>query len=416
MSVEHLAIDGGPPAFVEPRHVGAPNVAGRDRFLARVETMLDRNRLTNNGPFVRQFEQVVAERCGVEHCVAVGNATSGLQVAARLLELEGEVIVPAWTFVATAHALQWLGITPVFADVDPLTQTICADAVADAITPRTTGVVGVHLFSQICDDDALRRVTADAGVSLMYDAAHAFGASRNGTRAGAFGELEVFSFHATKFLNTFEGGALVTNDTDLAERARLAINFGFSGRDNVVSLGVNAKMPEVNAAMGLTQLEFMDQTIEANRARHERYAERLGAVPGVELVHSPEPADPVDDADIAWRSQQSNHQYVVLRVDRAAAGVSRDELLGALEAENVLARRYFHPGVHQMEPYRSLQPDAGLALPVTETLSQTVLVLPTGTAMSMGDVETVADLIAAIVERRSSAEPALPAAVGASGT
>ncbi len=251
-SVDELAIFGGSAMFDEPLHVGRPNVGDRDRLLARIVDLLDRRWLTNRGPYVQEFERQVTERGGAKHCVATCKATVGLEVAVRALGLAGEVIVPAFTFVATAHALRWQGISPVFCDIDPLTHNIDPDHVARLITPRTTGILGVHLWGRPCDVGSLTRLARTHGMKLLFDAAHAFGSSYNGRMIGQCGDAEVFSFHATKCVNAGEGGAVVTNDDDLASRLRLMMNFGFAGFDRVVSIGTNGKMSELAAAMGLT--------------------------------------------------------------------------------------------------------------------------------------------------------------------
>src|SRR5690242_4135606 len=212
-----LAIRGAPPAFDEPLHVGRPNIVNRDAFLLSVSEILDRHWLTNNGPVVQEFERRVAEYLGVKHCVAMCNGTIALEIAIRALGLDGEVIVPSWTFVATAHSLYWQGITPVFADIDPATHNLDPDAVRRMITPRTSGIIGVHLWGRAAPVEGLQAIADQHGLKLMFDAAHAFGSTHGGTSIGRFGECEVFSFHATKAFNTMEGGAVTTDDDELAE-------------------------------------------------------------------------------------------------------------------------------------------------------------------------------------------------------
>ena len=249
-SKHDLAINGAVPAFDQPLHVGRPNIGSREAFMQYAEEIFDRRWLSNNGPVVQEFERRVAEYHGVKHCISMCNGTVALEIAIRALGMEGEVIVPSYTFVATAHALSWQGITPVFADIDPVTHNLDPEAVRRMITPRTTGIIGVHLWGQAAPVEALQQIADEHGLKLMFDAAHAFGCSRNGRMIGNFGACEVLSFHATKFFNTFEGGAILTNDDDLAEKMRLMRNFGFSGLDNVVHMGTNGKMIEVAAAMG----------------------------------------------------------------------------------------------------------------------------------------------------------------------
>ena len=331
-----MAVFGGLPAFAEPLHVGRPNIGDRVRLMERINDLLDRRWLTNNGIYVQEFEQVVARQVGARHCVAMCNATIALELAVRALGLQGEVIVPSFTFVATAHALQWQGITPMFCDVDLQTHMLDPARVEELITPRTTGILAVHLWGRVSDGSALEAIACRHGLRLLFDAAHALGCGRDGRMVGGFGDAEVFSFHATKFINSFEGGAVVTNDDALAGRVRLMKNFGFAGYDEVTELGTNGKMSEVAAAMGLTSLESMEEIIAVNRRNHEQYSLSLKRIPGVMLLQHDDP------------NASSNYQYIVLEIDETLAGVSRDVLCRVLQAENVFARRYFYPGCHRL--------------------------------------------------------------------
>jgi dTDP-4-amino-4,6-dideoxygalactose transaminase len=375
-----LAVLGGTPAFKEPRHVGRPNVFRREAFIARVEDMFERRWLTNDGPYVQELERTLERILGVAHCVAVSNATIGMAIAARAIGLTGEVIVPAFTFVATPHVLEWHGITPVFADADPATHNLDPACVKQLITSRTTGVLGVHVWGRPCAIDELTDLTDRYGLALLFDAGHAFAGSHQGRMLGNFGRAEIFSFHATKFVHSFEGGAIATNDTALATRVARMRNFGFGGSGEVTDVGINGKMSEVAAAMGLTSLESLDEIVAVNRHNHEMYRARLSRVPGLRVAQYDS-------------RERANYQYVVAEVDAAEAGISRDVLHKALLAEGVLARRYFHPGCHRMEPYRSLPRYRDLHLPVTERLAERVLCLPTGIAMSPGNIDEVCDII-----------------------
>jgi dTDP-4-amino-4,6-dideoxygalactose transaminase len=368
------------PTFDQVLHVGCPNIGSRETILHRVNEMLDRRWLTNDGPLVREFEQRIAQYVGVKHCIAMCNATIALEIAIRALELRGEVIVPAYTFVATAHALQWQEISPVFADMDPTTHNIAPKTIERLITPRTTGIIGVHVWGRPCDTEAIESIAGKHKLKVMYDAAHAFGCSHQGQMLGKFGACEVFSFHATKFINSFEGGAVVTNDNVLADRMRLMRNFGFSGFDNVIYPGTNGKMTEVCAAMGLTSLEAVDHIIAVNRRNYEAYRASLAGLPGVSVMHYD-------------RNERNNYQYVVVEIDPQIASLNRDELVAVLHAENVLARKYFWPGCHRMEPYRSLQPNASLLLPETERMAARIMLLPTGQTISVETVEVICELI-----------------------
>jgi dTDP-4-amino-4,6-dideoxygalactose transaminase len=377
---QSLAIFGNPPAFAEKVHVGRPNVGNREHLLNRINDMLDRNWFTNNGPYVQEFEKRIAEFTGVRHCVAMCNATIALEIAIRALGLSGEVVVPSFTFVATAHALQWQEVAPVFADIDPKSHTLDPAQVEKMITPRTTGIIGVHTWGHACDIDALESIARRRNLQLLFDAAHAFGCSYKGKSIGGFGRCEIFSFHATKFFNTFEGGAVLTNDDALAEKIRLMRNFGFSGYDNVIYIGTNGKMTEVCAAMGLTSLESVEKFIEANCRNHAAYRRGLEGISALSLMAYDE-------------NERANYQYVVCELDENAAGLTRDELVAVLFAENILARRYFYPGCHRSEPYRSKFPDASAQLPETEKLCGRVIALPTGTGIDEQAVSRICGII-----------------------
>ncbi len=362
-----LAINGAPPAFAEPVHVGRPNIGNREVFLRHVDRILDNERLTNNGPMVQEFERRIAQHLSVKHCVAMCNGTIALEIAIRALGLEGEVIVPSWTFVATAHALYWQGITPVFADIDPVTHNLDPDAVRRMVTPRTTGIIGVHLWGRAAQVDELQAIADEHGLKLMFDAAHAFGSTYRDQSIGRFGQCEVFSFHATKAFNTMEGGAVTTDNDELAETMRLMRNFGFKGYDNVIHPGTNGKMIEVCAAMGLANLDGFDDIVAINRRNHAAYKQALAGILGIRLL----------DYD---STERNSYHYVVIEVDKTFP-VSRDAIVAALHAENILARKYFWPGCHKMKPYRDLFPHAELMLPVTDKIAERVIVLPSGLQM-----------------------------------
>jgi len=385
-----LAIFGGSPLFDSPRHVGRPNIGDRQRFMDRVADMFDRRWLTNNGPNVVEFEDRIAAITGAPHCIAVCNATIGLELLFKALALSGEVVVPSFSFVATAHALQWLGLTPVFCDVDIDTHTLDPTSVERSITANTSAILGVHTWGRSCKVTALQEIADRRGIRLIFDAAHAFGSSHEGQMIGSFGDAEVFSFHATKFLNSFEGGAITTRDGALADRLRSMRNFGFAGLDLVTSSGTNAKMTEISAAMGLTSLESMNEFVATNRKNYELYKVLLSDIPGLHLYELP-------------HGEYLNFQYIVVRVDESTCGINRDDLVEILLSENIFARRYFYPGIHEMMPYRSDNQIARAKLPITELLTSQLFQLPTGTAMSEEDIRRVVGLLAFIVGNGSAA-------------
>jgi dTDP-4-amino-4,6-dideoxygalactose transaminase len=396
--VSDFALLGGAPAFAKPLHVGRPNVGDRERLLERIGAAVDSRWLTNDGPLVREFEQAVAAALDVPHCIAMCNGTVALEIAIRAAGLRGEVIVSPFTFVATAHALQWQQIKPVFCDIDPQTHNIDPERIEELITPRTTGILAVHLWGRPAPVEALTEIADRHGLRLLFDAAHAFGCSYAGRMIGGFDTAEVLSFHATKVINSFEGGAIVTGDERLADVARLMRNHGFADYDLVTHVGTNGKLSEVGAAMGLTSLESSAEFVAVNRRNHEAYRAGLASLDSVELL-------PFD------AGERCNWQYAVIEVGDDAP-LSRDEVQRVLWAENVHARRYFFPGCHRMEPYRSLFPEVAERLPQTDRVAQQVLALPTGTSVTPEAIATITGLIG-----RALADAArLRRALGTAGT
>ncbi|MEU8416036.1 aminotransferase class I/II-fold pyridoxal phosphate-dependent enzyme [Amycolatopsis japonica] len=369
--------------FSNPLHVGRPNVGDRDRFLERINGALDRLWLANNGPLVREFEARVAEMAGTGHCVPVANATTGIQIAAKAAGLQpgDEVIVPSFTSPATPHALQWVGLVPVFCDVEAKTANADPEHVEQLIGPKTRAIVGVHVFGRPCEIDQLSKLAEWHGIPVLFDAAQAVGCTYKGKPVGGFGSAEIFSFHATKYVNSFEGGAIVTNDERIASQARVMRNLGLDDNRETVACGINGRMTEAAAAMGLTSLEAMEAFMEINRDNHESYRDGLAGLPGVKVY---------EQAD----EERANHQYVVIEVDEATAGIHRDAVQAALTEHNVLARPYFHPGCHMIDPYRE-RPDVHtpLPLPRTEALCERVLSLPTGTAVGPAEIAAVCEII-----------------------
>lgn len=375
-----LAVCGGQPRFATPRHVGAPAIPDRRTLHARIDEILDTRRLTNDGPFVKDFEARIGRLNGDVEVVAVCNATVGMQMLLKALDVRGEVILPSFTFVATAHACLWEGLEPVFADVERGSHTLDPACVAREVGPETAAIVGVHLWGRMCRIRELEAIARDRDVPLVFDAAHALGCTYEGVPMGRLGTASVVSFHATKFVQSLEGGAILTADRDLADRLRLLRNFGFQGFDNVVALGTNAKMDEVCAAMGLGSLEALDTLVATNRANRAAYRRGLAGLPGLALYEFDE-------------REANNFQYLIVEVDPQACPFTRDELVAILQAENVIARCYFTPGCHRSMPYRARQRRGADRLPVTESLCDVLLALPTGAGVSIADIEQIGDIL-----------------------
>jgi dTDP-4-amino-4,6-dideoxygalactose transaminase len=374
-----LAINGACPAFEMPLHVGRPWSPGRERFRALVDDMFERNWLTNDGPLVRQFERELCDYLRVRHCIATSSGTTAIEVAIRALGMSGEVIVPAYTFIATAHAVSWLGLRPVFADIDPISHQVDPDAVRRLVTARTGGILAVNLWGGCAPVQDLERIADECGVPLLFDSAHGFGTEIGGRPLGGGGSAETFSFHATKCLHTFEGGAISTNDDALAERMRHARAFGIVEEGRTAGAGTNAKMSEVCAAMGIANLRHIGPTLEATGRAFAHYRQRLKDVPGIRL-HDPS------------AGCRPNWQYVIIEVD-PDCGCARDGLLQSLHAEGVLARRYFWPGCHRMQPYVGRGEHSPHPLAAVDEVAARVIALPTGPSIAPADIDVVCDII-----------------------
>jgi dTDP-4-amino-4,6-dideoxyglucose len=382
--VTDFALFGGPKEFADAVPVGRPNTGDRTRLYARLDQALDSGRLTTGGPLVREFEQRVAEMAGTRHCIATTNGTAALEVMIRAAGLEGEIIMPAMTYVATAHAARYLGLTPVFCDLMPPTGCIDPHLVEDLITARTTAIVGVHLWGQPCEVAQLAKIAHAHSLTLFFDAAHATGCAHGDVPIGGFGLAEMFSFHATKVVTSFEGGAIVTNDDAFARRARMMHNFGWvDGVPTATEFaGTNAKMTEAAAAMGLTSLEALPDSVAANQANYHRYIAALADLPGLSIHRYDE-------------HNRNSCQYLVALVDEETHGVPRDALVDLLRAENVLAQRYFSPCVHELEPYRT---ECQVQLPATDIMSARILNLPTGPRTTPDQIARICDLIGLAVK------------------
>lgn len=367
------------PAFPELLH-SKPNIGDRKLLFEYINDMLDRQWLTNNGYYVRAFERKLSEYLGVKHVTAVCNGTIALEIMARAAGLHDEVIVPGFTCVATPHALAWQGMKPVFCDIDPRTHNIDPDKIEALITDKTTGILAVNLWGRPCNIPALIEIANTNGIRLIFDSCHAFGNSYWGEMIGNFGDAEAFSFHATKFFNTFEGGAVVTNDDEIAEHVRLMVNFGykFQQPNEVYSVGTNGKMTEIAAAMGLVSLLSIDEFMDANKRNHHAYHEYLRDVPGIYPIRFD-------------NGERCNYQYMIIEVDEDEAGISRDKLVDVLRAQNILVQKLFYPGCHQMEPYRIIYQNC--ILPETERMSKRTIALPMSASVSVRDIETICAVI-----------------------
>ena len=373
-----LAIMGGKPSFIQPVHVNLPTTPNREELNKLINGILDSGLYSNDGPLVKRLEQEISRYLDVKHCVLVSNGTLALQLLIRTLDLKGEVIVPAFTFIATANALLWEGVTPVFCDVKPGTSNIDPEQCKKLITAKTSAILGVHVWGEQCDIQALDKIARENSISLIFDAAHAFACgSESGRMIGSFGDAEMFSFHATKAFHTGEGGAITTDNDELANRLRKARNFGFVDTDETDCLGINGKMSELHAAIGLSNLIELKSNLSKNFSVYSLYAARLKDIIHVKIINFTAP---------------HNFQYLVLLVG-SSSPLNRDQLVELLEVENILARRYFYPGCHRLEPYCSNESQA--SLPETEKLAASTLILPAGASISTQDVDKICHVLIA---------------------
>lgn len=375
-----LAILGGAPLFPTPRKVGTPFLPPRELLHASLDTILDARRLTNDGPFVRELEIQLAERHGVDEAVALCNGSIGLQLLLRATGVHGEVIMPSFTFIATAHAASWEKLAVRFVDICPETHCLDPAAVEAAMGPQTGAIIGVNLWGRVCAVEALAELANKARIPLLLDSAQALGcrvahqADGGQARGGAL--ASVISLHATKIVSGLEGGAVLTNNQALAEELRRMRNHGCGADGQRRTLGTNAKLNEFAAAFALRGLESLDALIERNRKILQLYKEELAGIAGVTVYNPP-------------RFPSGNYHYVVLMIDSKHGTLTRDELRRALWAENIQTRRYFHPGCHKSEPYAS-RPGAGERhLPVSEAVASQVLVLPAGAGVTLAEVEQI---------------------------
>jgi dTDP-4-amino-4,6-dideoxygalactose transaminase len=360
-----------------------PTVPAPDDLAVDIAKILESGVLTN-GPYVRAFEHAAAERLGVRYCVAVSSCTAGLMLVLRASDLSGDVILPSFTFAATAHAVAWNGLRPVFADVDKETLTLSREAVAQALGVRTSAIFATHVYGAPCDIEGLSNLAQSHGIKLFFDAAHALGSLHDEMPVGRFGDAEVFSLSPTKLLVAGEGGLISTNDDLLAERCRIGRDYANPGDYDCQFVGLNARMSEFHAAMALATLDGLEDRVLRRNALAARYRGALSQIPGIGFV-SPGTGD------------RSTFKDFTITVDPAAFGVDSRGLGRALDAVGIETRRYYDPPVHEMRAYRSLGTRG--RLPVTESYARRVLTLPMWSEMPDWAPDRVADAIHRIYER-----------------
>ena len=361
--------------------VTSPLLPSLDELEPLLKDIWNRRWLTNNGYYHQELEKALAEYLGVEYISLFTNGTLPLITALQAMRITGEVITTPYSFVATTHSIWWNGLTPVFVDVDPLTGNLDPQKIEEAITPKTTAIMPVHVYGNPCDIDAIQEIADRYGLAVIYDAAHAFNVKVNGRTILDAGDMNTLSFHATKTYNTVEGGALICHDARTKKRIDYLKNFGFAGETTVVAPGINSKMDEIRSAYGLCNLKHIDDAIAARKKVAQKYRAALADVPGISMFKERD--------DVTY-----NYSYFPIFINEKEYGISRDALYAKMKEHNVLGRRYFYPLISNFAIYRGLSSASRENLPVANRMADEVICLPMYAGLSDEDVSRVLELVA----------------------
>jgi dTDP-4-amino-4,6-dideoxygalactose transaminase len=367
----------------QPIFVTQPYLPPLGEFLPYLEKIWGNKVLTNNGPFHQELEAALCEYLGVKHLSLFTNATLALITALQALRITGEVITTPYSFVATAHSLMWNNIKPVFVDVDPRSCNLDPEKIERMITPQTTAIMPVHCYGRPCDVEKIQAIADTYGLKVIYDAAHAFGVRHQGNSILQYGDMSILSFHATKVFNTFEGGAIICQDERSKQRIDYLKNFGFANETTVIATGINGKMSEFNAALGLLQLKHIDRAIARRRQIDRYYRQQLKSIPGL-VPMTPE-------------SDHLNQSYFPIMVSPEFP-LSRDQLYEHLKRHQIHGRRYFYPLISDFPMYRSLPSAKSSNLPAARSLADRVICLPIYPDLSDDQVKEIVQVLADSVE------------------
>ena len=349
--------------FNKPIYVTQPYLPPLKEFIPYLTDIWHSKWLTNMGKFHQQFEKELADYLGVKYVCLFANGTLALITALQALRITGKVITTPFSFVATTHALHWNGITPVFCDIEPEYCNLDPDKIEALITPKTTAILPVHIYGNPCNVNKIGEIADIYGLKVIYDTCHAFGVTINGNSILNHGDLSILSFHATKVFNTFEGGAIICRDGKMKKRIDFLKNFGFAGETTVIAPGINAKMSEFQAALGLLQLKYINEAIEKRKRITYTYREHLSNVKGIRFLNDIE-------------GVKHNYAYFPIFINQEKYGKSRDEVYEKLKKHNIYARRYFYPLISQFPTYKGLSSAVSKNLPIAEEIVKQVLCLP----------------------------------------
>lgn len=363
--------------------VTSPSLPPLAELMPYLEKIWADKRLTNNSQFHQQLEKNLADFLGVKHISLFANGTLALLTALQALEIRGEVITTPYTFVATTNALWWNRIDPVFVDIERNTCNLDPDKIETAITDKTTAILPVHVYGNPCDSEAIEKIAIKNDLKIIYDAAHAFGINRNGHSILNYGDLSVLSFHATKVFNTFEGGAIISHSIETKERIDFLKNFGFQNETTIVAPGINGKMNEFQAALGLIQLSYFEKNRSRSKEIHDIYVQRLKEVKGIRL--------PKPDPEV-----KHNYSYFPVFVDQNTFPISRDALYHELRDHGIHSRRYFYPLTSNIEIFSRFPSADKKNLAVANRIADEVICLPIYPDLDNGDVEKIIRIIKGI--------------------
>jgi dTDP-4-amino-4,6-dideoxygalactose transaminase len=367
--------------FNNPIYVTRPLLPEISEVMEKLEQIWETKWLTNKGKQHEELEKSIKHYLKVPFASLFNNGTIALIVAVQSLRLSGEVITTPFTFPATPHVLSWNNIRPIFCDIEEQTLNIDPERIESMITPKTTGILAVHVYGKPCDVDSIKEIADRYGLRVIYDGAHAFGTEIEGIGIGNFGDITMFSFHATKLFHTAEGGALSYNDPNLKERVELLKNFGIKNEEEVVMPGINGKMNEIQAGLGLTLLNYIDEERERRKIIRQVYNKKLKGLEGITLIDSPD------------RVTKESYQYFAIRINEEVFGKSRDYVFDRFKDYNVFTRKYFYPLCSDYSCYKSLPSSSKDNLPVANRIKDEVLCLPFYGGLSIHDADRICEIL-----------------------
>lgn len=364
----------------KPIYVTQPSLPDLQEFIPYLEQIWDNKILTNNGPFHQQLEKELANFLGVPYISLFANGTLALVTALQVLRITGEVITTPYSFVATTHSLWWNNIKPVFVDIESEFCNLDPEKIEAAITPKTTAILPVHVYGNPCKVDRIKEIADIYGLKIIYDAAHAFGVNHNNQSVLKYGDLSILSFHATKVFNTMEGGAIICHDAATKKRIDYLKNFGFAGETTIMAPGINSKMNEMQAALGLLQLKYYSENIEKRKTIAETYRSQLSKIDGISFLPDPE-------------GSESNYAYFPIFVDEKGYGMRRDQLYEKLKQNNIFGRRYFYPLISEFSMYKTLDSANPQNLRVAEKIAEQVICLPIYPDLELSTVNRIVSFL-----------------------